>query len=102
VTGQPGDVCRIWKLSKDAKPKELQALTPPGMYLSLRLGDAWHRRQGFEHLIPGAKLHETGGDKTLCFRDCKFSSDGKHLYTIQTKSRSDSYLTRWSTQSWKV
>ncbi len=30
VTGQPGDVCRIWQLPKDGKPKELQTITPPG------------------------------------------------------------------------
>lgn len=72
VTGQPGDVCRIWQLPKDGKPKEQQTITPPG------------------------------SDKTLCFRDCKFSPDGQHLYTIQTKSRSDSYLTKWSTKKWQV
>lgn len=44
----------------------------------------------------------SGSDKTLCFRDCKFSPDGQHLYTIQTKSRSDSYLTKWSTKKWQV
>ncbi|ELR25230.1 WD domain, G-beta repeat-containing protein [Acanthamoeba castellanii str. Neff] len=71
VTGQPGDVCRIWQLPKDGKPKEQQTITPPG------------------------------SDKTLCFRDCKFSPDGQHLYTIQTKSRSDSYLTKWSTKKWQ-
>ena len=32
VTGQPGDVCRIWQLPKDGKPKELQTITPPGTW----------------------------------------------------------------------
>jgi hypothetical protein len=31
VTGQAGDVCRIWQLPKEGKPKELKTITPPGM-----------------------------------------------------------------------
>jgi len=70
VTGQAGDVCRIWQLGSDKKFRETHCLSPPG-------------------------------DKSLCFRDCKFSPDGKYLFTIQTKSRSNSFVSKWAVNGWK-